>query len=97
MEETAETLIAYSRENSRVCPLPMKWQALWKMLPNRVQKGAGEPALPLILAAWHDTPALLKMARVQEHINWASDHNALKTVSVFLRGLSEDDWFHLGE
>lgn len=58
MTDTADSLISYSREKSRVCPMPMQWDALWNLLPNRKRVGSGwEPALPLILAAWHDTPA----------------------------------------
>jgi hypothetical protein len=30
--------------------------------------------LPLILAAWLDTPVLAKMKRLREHIEWARDH-----------------------
>ena len=45
-------LIAYCRENSRVCPMPQRWNALWELLPNRKRVGGGwEPPLPLILAA----------------------------------------------
>jgi hypothetical protein len=68
------------------------------MLPNRSPFGAGwQPALPLILAAWLDTPALLKMLRLAEHIQWAAQHGALELVGNFLRELREEDWFHIGE
>ena len=98
MSESVESLVAYCREENRVCPLPQRWNELWEMLPDRQRHGAGwEPALPLILAAWHDTPGTLKMLRLAEHIEWASQHGALEVVSKFLRGLAEDQWFHLGE
>ncbi len=68
------------------------------MLPNRKRDGADwQPALPLILAAWHDTPAMLKMLRLAEHIEWAAQHGALELVASFLRGLREEDWYHVGE
>jgi len=52
VNESAESLIAYCRENSRVCPVPQRWNALWELLPDRKRVGGGwEPALPLILAA----------------------------------------------
>lgn len=74
---TAE-LLTYSRLNDRVCPQPQRWQALWEMLPDRKRAGSGwQPSVPLILAAWHDTPAILKMARLAEHIEWAAAHGAL--------------------
>ena len=56
-----------------------------------------QPPLPLILAAWHDTPMMLKMLRLAEHIEWAAQHGALVLVASFLRGLREEDWFHVGE
>ena len=98
MAETVESLTAYCRENNRVCPLPDLWHQLWKMLPNRIQIGAGwQPPLPLILAAWYDAPALSKMLRLTEHIEWAGQHGSLESVAGFLRELREEDWLHLGE
>ena len=96
MSDSAESLIAYCRDNSRVCPMPQHWNALWKLLPNRKRVGGGwEPPLPLILAAWYDTPALWKMLLLTEHIEWAGKHGALETVAAFLRDLREEDWLHL--
>lgn len=98
MSDTVESLIAYCRESGRVCPLPPLWNELWEMLPNRARVGSGwQPAPPLILAAWHDTPAMLKMLRLTEHIEWAAQHGALESAAHFLRGLREVDWFHIGE
>jgi hypothetical protein len=98
VSETVETLIAYCRENDRVCPVPDRWHQLWEMLPNRTQVGSDyQPPPPLILAAWHDTPVLSKMLRLEEHLNWAAQHGAMECVTQFLRGLREEDWFHLGE
>lgn len=78
--------------------MPDRWNALWKLLPNRRRAGGGwEPPLPLILAAWHGTPGMLKMLRLAEHIEWAAEYGALESVALFLRGLREEDWFHLGE
>ena len=98
MSESVESLVAYCREKDRVCPLPQRWNELWQMLPDRQRRGVGwEPALPLILAAWHDTPGMLKMLRLEEHIEWAAQHGVLDEVAKFLRSLSEDQWFHLGD
>ncbi len=98
MSESVESLVAYCRENNRVCPLPQQWKRLWEMLPNRTQVGAGwQPPLPLILAAWFDTPAMLKMLRLAEHIEWAAHHGALDPAAQFLRELREEDWYHIGE
>lgn len=95
--ESIENLIAYCRENGRICPMPQHCNALWKLLPNRKRVGGGwEPALPLILAAW-DSPSMLKMLRLVEHIEWAKKHGAITPVAAYLRGLPEDQWFHRGD
>jgi hypothetical protein len=98
MSDTVESLVAFCGQDSRVCPLPAKWNQLWEILPDRKRVGLGwQPPPPLILAAWHDTPAMLKMLRLTEHIEWAAQHDALDTVARFLRALHETDWFHVGE
>ena len=98
MGDTVETLVAYCREANRICPLPPLWNRLWEMLPNRKRGGPGwQPSPPLILAAWHDTSAMLKMLRLAEHIEWAGQHGALETIGRFLRELREEDWLHIGE
>lgn len=96
MSDTLESLIAYCRENNRVCPMPQRWNALWEMLPKPVGEQV-RPPLPLILAAWYDTPAILKMLRLAEHIEWARKFDALEPVSAFLRQMPESDWFHIGD
>ena len=69
------------------------------MLRNKIQKPSGgwEPPLPLILAAWHDTPLLFKQLRLREHIEWASTQHQLAEVGVYLRSLPENCWLHFGE
>src|SRR5215813_15016568 len=98
MSENVDSLTVYCRDDKRVCPLPKAWQQLWEMLPEKRRTvDAWEPAMPLIGPAWHETPAMLKMVRLAEHIQWAAKHNALPEVAAFLRGLREDEWHHLGE
>jgi hypothetical protein len=64
MNETVESLVAFCRENDRVCPLPLLWNELWEMLPNRSQVGVGwQPPLPLILAACHHQSPLLVLRK----------------------------------
>ncbi len=90
-----DELLAYVRENGRVCPLPNHWDGLWQMLPNRKRAGDRcEPPPPLILAAWY-SPALLKAMRLEEHIRYAAAHGALAAVDRYLRSLTEEQWAHL--
>lgn len=98
MRDTVESLISYCRENNRVCPNPQLWKQLGEMLPNRTPVGSGwKPALPLILGAWHYSSDEEKVRRLVEHIKWAAEHGSFESVSLFLRGLAEDDWFHVSD
>ena len=93
-----EQALEEAQKNNRVCPQPKKWDELYKLLPNRKRKGDGyEPALPLILAAWWHTPAMLKTLRLREHIEWASEHNSLDPIYDFMKHLKEEEWFHTGD
>jgi len=95
---TLEEVLAEVQKNNRVCPQPQKWQQLFDMLPDKQRKGSGwEPPLPLILAAWWDTPALSKILRLREHIEWAASHGGIEEVNSSLRGLPENQWHHIGE
>lgn len=95
MSETSQSLIAFCRGNSRVCPMPKSWNALFEMLPDRKRTALGwEPPLPLILEAWDSTSAPLKTLRLAEHIEWAADHGSLEPVANFLRSLPEEEWLH---
>jgi hypothetical protein len=69
------------------------------MLPNRKRRPGGgwEPALPLILGAWRDTPASIKQMRLFEHLDYAAEHGGLEKVDGFLRALSEEEWAHLDD
>ena len=95
---TLNEVLEEVQKNNRVCPQPKRWQELYEMLPERKRKGGGwEPALPLILAAWWDTPTLSKMMRLREHIEWASAHGCIDKVHKFLTELPENEWHHVGE
>ena len=93
-----EEAIAQATKNDRVCPMPTHWDNLYKLLPNRRRKGAGwEPPLPLILAAWHETPALSKALRLKEHLEWAASQGAIDEVYALMVSLPENQWYHYGE
>jgi hypothetical protein len=97
-KETSERLIEYCQAEGRICPLPDYWNQLWEMLPEKQRAGSGwVPAPPLILAAWWAAEPLAKLARLQEHIEWAHKHDVLDRVSKFLRALPESAWFHIGD
>ena len=93
-----ESTIAFAQENQRVCPVPTRWNELWHLLPERRRVGVGwEPALPLILAAWHGSPLIAKIVRLREHLEYANAHGALPEVDRFLRSLPESEWAHVSD
>lgn len=79
--------------------MPQKWQQLYNTLNNKKQKvtGGWEPSVPLILAAWDETPSMMKVLRLREHIEWAEKEGQLEKIDRFLISLQERDWYHLGE
>lgn len=94
-----DDLIAFVQLNGRVCPQPDHWHQLWKMLPSKRQADNGhwDPPLPVILGAWWHTPALLKIAVLQEQLRYAEAYGVLDEVDLFVRGLAEQEWAHLGD
>ncbi|MFQ5736169.1 MAG: hypothetical protein ACE5GY_04815 [Thermodesulfobacteriota bacterium] len=97
MSDKIDSLIEYVKSEGRVCPMPTYWNELWQMLPDRKQKSSGgwEPPAPLILAAWA-APALSKMIRLVEHINYAAEYGVLDEVDTYLRSLKPDQWAYGG-
>lgn len=93
-EEILTYLLDYVRAEGRICPMPLEWNALWDMLPDKRRIGNGwDPQLPLILAAWWDASPMAKRIVLEEHIQYAAEHNALDLVDDFLRNLRPDQWF----
>jgi hypothetical protein len=90
---TYDELLALCHAGGRVCLMPSPWNQLWKLLPDRRPEVSGcQPAMPLILSAWHTTSEKDKRTRFIEHLEWARDHGALEDVSSFVVGLSPADW-----
>ena len=98
ISEKAGNLIEYCSQADRVCPEPDAWVHLWRMLPNKERVGNGwNPSLPLILAAWYDTPSVMKMLRLKEHIEWAEANGVIDAVDAYLRNLDELSWHHISD
>lgn len=100
VDDTPEDLASlweYCTQKERV--VPRNWNKLYKMLANRRQlpSGGWEPALPLILAAWHETDADQKQQRFREHLEWAGTQDQLGMIGAYLRSLHEAEWFHHSE
>lgn len=94
-DEHAETalndLLQFAKDESRVCPMPIPWDTLWKMLPGCPKyAGQSEPHAPLILAGWKYSSDADKAERLAYHIRWAHEHGALAAVNPYPRSLSVD-------
>jgi hypothetical protein len=95
MSNPLDALLDFCRANGRVCPLPMRWNELYGLLPGTRNDGLGwKPPSPLILAAWHEASNGQKQQRLESHIRWAGEHGALETITKFLHSLHEADWHH---
>jgi len=95
---TLEELIAYCKDKNRICPQPQLWNEMWKKLKDKKQINSGwQPPIPLILAAWWDTPIISKQIRLIEHLTWANNHGQLKEIANYLTTLKEEQWFHLND
>ena len=95
MKECLDNLLTFVSSGGRVCPNPQEWNTLWEMLPDKKRVGSSwDPSPPLILADW-SLPAIPKIARLREHIQYAYDYGVLEQVDSYLRGLKPEQWFCL--
>ncbi len=90
-----ENLVRECFVNGRVCPVPKKWDELYKLITRKTK--ANDLALPLILTAWWDSPILMKELRFKEHLEYAYDNGLIKEVRDFLSKLNETEWHHLDD
>ena len=97
MPEDLDSLWSYCNQKGRV--VPKDWNKFYKMLANTYQlpSGGWVPALPLILASWHETDADQKQQRFREHLEWAGSQDQLGMIGAYLRSLHEAEWFHHSE
>ena len=95
MKSQLKDLMDFCTWNNRVCPHPLEWDRLWRILRDHKQEHARwNPPRPLILAAWWETTVREKRECLQQHIRWAYEHELFDTVNRFIRTLTEDQWFH---
>lgn len=95
---TVDEVMVEARRNNRLCPMPLAWQHVYEMLPNRVHGPHGwQPQPPLSGSALVMTPSLAKRMCLRDHIEWADRHGCLDAVHLYLKGLPESDWHHMGD
>ena len=92
-----QELMDYAVSNNRVCPMPEKWNELWKTLSKEENlQGAFKLAPPLILAAWHESTDQEKILRLKEQLIFAEQQGLIDQAESFLHGLNETHWYHSG-
>jgi len=91
-----EATLVLAQQNGRVCPRPIHWVKLYRMLPGRYDTPLGPEPPPPLLESGPNAPALLKTLRLKAHIRWAAAHGALREIHAFLAALREQDWIHAG-
>ena len=95
---TVGTVLALSKKNNRVCPMPGQWLMLHDILTlNDTRKLKPYPPEPVCGRAWVSTSAMNKRIRMRDQIMWAADYGGLSAVHDFLQHLTEDEWLHVGE
>lgn len=91
-----EHTLTLAHKNERVCPRPIHWVRLYRLLRGRGSVPSRDPPPPL-LESGENVPALLKILRLKEQIRWAAAHGTLAEVHRFLEQLREEDWLHTGQ
>jgi hypothetical protein len=80
MDQKLNVLLEYVKADGRIFPTRTCWDQLWEMLPKKKQ-------------IW-ETPLLAKTLRLNKHIRYAAEHEALDMVDSYLRGLKPVEWFY---
>jgi hypothetical protein len=88
-QATAEGVIRWVHAKGWVCPMPIPWNELWKL----INFGENERApMPLVLAAWGSTSDEAKARRLGEQLVWAEARQRLAAAEAFLSALKITDW-----
>jgi len=77
--------------NNRVCPNPMIWNDLYKMMCEDLNEQ--EIPKPLILAGWNFSSDMEKLIRFKEHLSLI-DFKIENRIKDFISNMKEEDWYH---
>jgi hypothetical protein len=76
--------------NNRVCPKPMIWNELYKLMcKDLTEKNISKP---LILAGWNFSSDIEKRNRFIEHLRLV-DFNSENKIKTFVLNIREEDWY----
>lgn len=80
------------KSKNNICPLPIKWNAIYNALEEARKKSANPippSPIPLILAGWSYSTDFDKRIRWEETIQWAEQHG----FEHLLQGVNDDEWY----
>lgn len=77
--------------NNRVCPNPMIWNDLYKMMCEDLNEQ--KISKPLILAGWNFSSDMEKLIRFKEHLSLI-DFKTDNRIKDFILNMKEEDWYH---
>lgn len=88
-----DQFLASMKLDGKACPMPDRWNTVWKMLPGREKaREEGKLMVPLILGGWHESNYEDKRERFETHLRYAEEHGVLDRVFEYLQSLSASDW-----
>ena len=90
-----QELINYIAVNGRVCPMPQKWMAIFRIISNELPPNK---LVPLILEAWNFTEDSEKQQRLIEQIEFAFSlgNDEAEKFEKAIYALTDADW-HKGD
>ena len=94
-KEELKVYISECNGKGRICPMPMKWNDLYKFI--KIKTGKDDVVKPLILTGWYETPLLAKIACFQQQLEYAYDNGILENVKTYLGRLTEEQWYHAND
>ena len=105
VNELEQRIINFLKENKIVCPLPNKWNELWKLMIRDVhpKDSKGLVAvqirekfnlpLPCVLHGWYVSDEK-KKERFKEHIAWAKKHEILPLLENYITKLEKNHFLY---
>lgn len=85
-------LMAETRKDGRVCPVPTRWLEFYRVLQDAA-RGRPLPPPPLTGSGWASTSAAAKRARFLEHAEWAVRNGCITPAYAFLQALPAPEWY----
>ncbi len=91
-----DDVISFVQAERRVCPEPVCWDKLWRMLPGRTRAGKDRNPQEHPPVAWRNTSNENKREVLVIQLKYAAKHGVLEKVKEYLKSLNKDQWTYEG-